>query len=97
MLIIIHLPSNYTPGLSGISHIFHFLLPTAGLAAGAAGLTDREVTTRGQPHVIFSHTYTLWSGGRGGGGGVGKPSFRGEEVFISSLALSFFSGRCFHT
>lgn len=26
MLIIIHLPSNYTPGLLGISHIFHFLL-----------------------------------------------------------------------
>lgn len=58
MLIIIHLPSNYTPGLSGIDHAFYFSAPTAGLPAGAAGLTDREVTTRGQPQVIFSHTLT---------------------------------------
>lgn len=26
MLIIIHLPSNYTPGLSGINHASYFLL-----------------------------------------------------------------------
>lgn len=26
MLIIIHLPCNYTPGLSGINHAFYFLL-----------------------------------------------------------------------
>lgn len=35
-----------------------FSAPTAGLASGAAGLTDWEVTTRGQPHVVFIHRLT---------------------------------------
>ena len=58
MLIIIHLPSNYTPGRSGHQSRLLFSASTAGLPAGAAGLSDREVTTRGQPHVIFSHINT---------------------------------------
>lgn len=53
------------PRAVGHQSHFTFSAPTAGLAAGAAGLTDREVTTRGQPHVIFSHTYTVRSGGGG--------------------------------
>lgn len=58
MLIIIHLPSNYTPGRSGHQSRLLFSASTAGLPAGAAGLSDREVTTRGQPHVIFSNINT---------------------------------------
>lgn len=42
-------------GAVGHQSCFLFSAPTAGLPAGAAGLTDREVTTRGQSHVVFCH------------------------------------------
>lgn len=67
MLIIIHLPSNYTLGLPAINHAlcFFFFLSlslasnsTARLPAGAARLAGGEVATRGQPHVSISHTQT---------------------------------------
>lgn len=64
VLIIIHLPSNYTRGLLAINHTLFFSLPLslllssvsiARLPAGATWLAGREVTTRGQPHVSVSH------------------------------------------
>lgn len=68
MLIIIHLPSNYTLGLPAINHAlcsFFFFLSLslasnskARLPAGAARLAGGEVATRGQPHVSISHTQT---------------------------------------
>lgn len=54
MLIIIHLH----PGAVRHQSPLLFPAPTAGLPAGAAGLTDREVTTRGHCRVIVSPTYT---------------------------------------
>lgn len=68
MLIIIHLPSNYTLGLPAINHALCFFFlslslslasnSTARLPAGAARLAGGEVATRGQPHVSISHTQT---------------------------------------
>lgn len=62
VLIIIHLPSNYTQGCwLSITLCFSLSLSRslsisiARLPAGATRLAGREVTTRGQPHVSVSH------------------------------------------
>ncbi len=95
MLIIIHLPSNYTPGDVGHQSCLLLSASTAGLPARAAGLSDREVTTRGQPHAALSHSQTHRRGRGGGGGGGEELLSREEGAFISWLAVSFLSVCCY--
>lgn len=91
MLIIIHLPSNYTPGLSGINHGFYFLLQQL---ASLQEQLDSLIEKWPPGGSLMSSSATHKHSWRGGGG---EPSSREEGVFISWLAVSFLSVCRFHT